>query len=375
MPVKPRVLITIDTWQVGGAGKVVLQFLANAQGACQPCVAGYCRGQGSASPFRAAVEALGVPFVAFEQRFAFDPSPIAAALELVRERGIELIESHGYKGHVVALALRRLTGLPWIAYVHGFTSENLKVDGYQLLEKGVVRFADRIVPVSRSLGGALGLGRRALARVEVIANAADPVDAAAGDGRDEPPLAAGEPLIGVVGRLSPEKGHRHFVEAFAALRRSQPRARAVFVGDGQERDKLARQIARHGLGDRITLAGFREDVATFYRACDVIALPSLREGMPNAALEAMAFGKPVVASRTGGIPEVVVDGVTGTLVEPANPARLAAALGDLLADRRKMAAFGARGRERVSAEFSPGGRAGRVIALYHRLLAGNEGKP
>jgi len=144
--------------------------------------------------------------------------------------------------------------------------------------------------------------------------------------------------------------------------------KAIFVGEGQERGALTKQIHQTGLDDKIILAGFQEDVNPFYHACDIVALPSLTEGMPNAALEAMMFAKPVVASNVGGIPEVVIDRETGYLVASQSPGALADALGDLIRNQQKRKDLGLAGKKKVETEFNPGTRVSKVFKMYQSLL-------
>jgi len=369
--VKPRVLITIDTYEVGGAGKVILQFLTHGgRESCEPVVAGFWRGPEAVWKFRDAVDAIGVPFKVLRQKSAYDPAVIPAALKIIRDNNITLLESHGYKAHLLCLALRQRTRLPWIAYVHGWTSENAKVELYNLVEKTVVRFADRIIPVSESLKSRLHLGRRATKKAVVITNAADFVDTGQSftNRRERFGVQENEILVGVIGRLSPEKGHRFFIEAMKTVAAKYGHVKAVFVGEGQQRAAVTEAISKSGLEGKVILAGFQQDVSSFYHACDIICLPSLSEGMPNVALEAMMFAKPVVAFSAGGIPEVVQDGETGILVEQQNPAALAAALIDMLGGRYNLQAMGTAGRKRVEADFSPRVRAGRVAGIHESLI-------
>lgn len=368
---KPKLLVMIDTYAIGGPGKLILQFLkGGGREICSPVVAGFWRGPQGKWQFREAVEALGSRFEVLPQSWAFDPSPLGRAWRLARGERVQILESHGYKAHLVCLALHETLRIPWVAYVHGWTDENLKVRLYNRLEKILVRFADRIVPVSRDLGAKLRLGKGAGAKLVHIPNAAEP--AGPGEGGDELRRRLGvgpeETLLAVVGRLSPEKGHLYFIEAFGALVAAGRRVRGVFVGEGQERGALEEALRVGGLERLVTLVGYREDVAPYYRACDLLVLPSLAEGMPLAALEAMLLAKPVLATGVGGIPEVVLDGVTGVLVAPRNAGELAAALGRMLDDREWTTRLGAAGKERVETEFSPSARAGRIAALYRDLL-------
>ncbi len=368
---KPNVLIMIDTYAIGGPGKLILQFLKNGgKELCSPIVAGFWRGSEKSWEFREAVESIKVRFETLHQRSGFDPSVIRDAYLLARKSDIQILESHGYKAHVVCLVLSRLLKIPWVAYVHGWTSENLKVGLYNRLEKWIIRYADRIVPVSKNLGTRLDLNERDREKLVTIPNAIDRADISPvfSDVRKQLGVQNGDRLIGVIGRLSPEKGHGLFIEAFREVLSVADNIRAVFVGDGQELNTLTALIQENALADRIFLAGYQKDVSGFYQACDIIVLPSLSEGMPMVALEAMSFAKPVIATRVGGIPEVVVDDVTGLLVDPLDHKALAKAIVKLLGDEKKMEEYGFAGRLRVDREFDPMVRAKKVMDMYESLL-------
>jgi len=144
----------------------------------------------------------------------------------------------------------------------------------------------------------------------------------------------------------------------------------VFAGDGPLRADLEACARRAGLGDRLRLLGFRSDLARIYAALDVVVLPSHSEGMPLAALEAMAAARPVVASQVGGLPEVVVDGETGLLFPPGNRRALVEALGALLADPGRRRRLGLSGRRRYEERFTLARMADAYAAIYRAALGG-----
>lgn len=143
----------------------------------------------------------------------------------------------------------------------------------------------------------------------------------------------GAPLLLSVGNLVPLKGHDLCIDALAELRASHPQARLLIVGKGPERERLQSQARAHGLADAVTFVGPvpNEELARWYSAADVLLLASSREGWPNVLLEAMACGTPVVATRVGGIPEVVAESCAGRLFDRREPSGIAAAVGELLA--------------------------------------------
>ncbi len=176
----------------------------------------------------------------------------------------------------------------------------------------------------------------------------------------------GAPVVLSVGNLQEHKGQRLVVEAFALLRQRQPGAQLLIVGDGPDRGHLERQIAAAGLSDAATLVGAvpNTELARWYSAADVLVLASSREGWPNVLLEAMACGTPVVASRVGGVPEIVQNATAGRVVAERTPEAFAAALQDLLAARNE------RSRVRQYAEgFSWDRTSQDQLSLFNALAA------
>jgi glycosyltransferase involved in cell wall biosynthesis len=176
--------------------------------------------------------------------------------------------------------------------------------------------------------------------------------------------ATSSPVALTVGRLVEGKGHRFLLQAAALI----PELRLVFVGEGPARSALEAQARALGIADRTQFAGWRDDVPTLLSACDVFVLPSLFEGHPLSALEAMAAGKPVVASDAGGTREAVSHGETGFLVPAADPVALADAITAVVRHRSLARRMGAAGRERVHQGFTAEMMARRVTGLYDELL-------
>ena len=172
------------------------------------------------------------------------------------------------------------------------------------------------------------------------------------------------------GRLTPRKGADHLLRAFAQVADTRPEALLLFLGDGPERADLESLAEALGLAEQVRFVGFHEDVRRWLAAADLFVLSSLIEGLPNALLEAMAVGLPVLATRIGGSLEAIEDGVSGVLVEPGRAEPLAAGLGPLLDDADRRAALGAAARARIEARFSLDAIAPRYVTLYERLVRG-----
>jgi glycosyltransferase involved in cell wall biosynthesis len=177
-------------------------------------------------------------------------------------------------------------------------------------------------------------------------------------------LPAG-PLALCLAQLAHEKAHSGLLEAWPRVRDAVPGAALGLVGDGPLRDSLERQAARLGIADSVLFLGFRHPATPFLVAADVVVLPSLTEGLPNALLEAMALARPCVATAVGGIPELIEHGSSGWLVKPGDPGSLAEGLTSLLRDPERARAFGDAARERVRERFS----IARMVEATERVYA------
>lgn len=173
-----------------------------------------------------------------------------------------------------------------------------------------------------------------------------------------------------VGRFVPEKGHATALEALALVLRDHPAVELAFVGEGKEEPRLRQLAAALGIGDSVLFMGARDDVPMQLSEADMFWMPSAWEGLPMACLEAMAAGLPVIASRVGGIPEIVEDGVSGYLVEPGSALQLANATNVLLQNARLAQQFGKDGRERVLNEFSITVTADNYAKAYSDFMSG-----
>jgi len=169
-----------------------------------------------------------------------------------------------------------------------------------------------------------------------------------------------------LGRLSPEKGQDVLLEAFSRLPADEHR-HLLLAGDGALRPVLERRAA--ALGERVRLLGWRDDPWALLGAADVFVLPSRREGLPIALLEALAVGLPVVATHVGAVGEVLAGGACGHLVEPDDAAALAAALAEVLGDGKVRARLGEAGRTRVDAAYDVAGQTRALEALYRAVAA------
>jgi glycosyltransferase involved in cell wall biosynthesis len=289
---------------------------------------------------------------------------------VIYRRRVDLIHVNSYvPGNYARLAAALMQVPIVIDHWHGFTRFNRK---RRLICRTLARFTDLSLAVSRGvkdyLVSEIGLDP---VKVRVVPNGVDvaSIDAArpGAEVRRELGLPAAAPVLGLVGRLDHwGKGHRELFTAMAQLRARYP-VQALIVGGGRRIDEVKALAASLGLAAAVHFLGPRRDVPDLLRVMDVFVLPSYSEGVSLALLEAMAAGRPVVATAVGGLPEVVTDGDTGLLIPPRDPNALARALERLLADPAWARQLGANARARVRAHYSLD-RLGREInAIYGEL--------
>jgi glycosyltransferase involved in cell wall biosynthesis len=308
--------------------------------------------------------AAGFAPTTFDLHRAIDFPAVRQLTSILRDFRADIVHSHEFTMAIYGAAAARRAGARHVITMHGGLYYSLKWRRRAAL-RWAVRRSDALVGVSAATAGALRhyLGD---ARVHVIPNGIPLRTGARDRVRRELAIAPGELLIVSVGNLYPVKGHAVLVDALATLR-ERSGWRLAIAGRGEEEPRLRAQAAAAGIGDRIHLLGFRDDIADVLAAGDLFAMPSLSEGLPLALVEAMSFGLPVVVSRVGGVPEVVTDGVEGLLVPPSDSAALAAAIRSLLDDTALRRRQGDAARTRALRDFA----IGTMVDRYERLYRGD----
>jgi len=298
-------------------------------------------------------------------RFGASPGRTAAAAlrlaALVRREHYHLVHAHGYSAAGAAALARRIAPRArLICTLHNFltSTSSQPITGWRgrWLLGLIARRADRIITVSDSLHAQFeGIGAAAQSKLFTISNGIDLCAFAQPDpawARRELGLPENAPVVGMVARLAPQKGPLEFVRAAALVGRRFPEVRFALIGDGPLQPQVETLARELGVANRLTLAGHRAEAPALTQAFDVAVVASLSEGSSLTAMEAMAWGKPVVATAVGGVREVVADGETGVLVPPGDAQALAEAVARLLADRQKAQILGEAGRRRVERDFS-----------------------
>ncbi len=321
--------------------------------------------------------------------------PGSAIAERFRGDGLD-VETVPMRGELDPLALWRLVRVlnrrcPDVVHMHTSHAHSLGVVASRLARVGrrVVSRRVDFVPTGLSAAVKYRVGvDRYLAitdavrdvligagvepdRISLAPSGIDPARVEGGDGaRARASWALGHdvPVVGTIAHFAWHKGLEYLVRAWPFVLADRPDARLVLVGRGEDEPKLRAEVERLGIGDRVAFAGFRDDVADVLAGFDVFALPSVMEGLGTSILDALAAHRPVVASRVGGIPEIIRDGETGLLVEPRDSDGLGRALGRLLSDPELRRSLARAGRQRVLERFTARAMVTATLAAYTDVL-------
>lgn len=330
----------------------------------------------------AAAAELGAKVFPITLRGELDPLRDAWAVfqlsRVLRRERVSILHAHSAKAGLVGRLAAVCARTPVVFFtVHNsiFYAEwpEYKKGFFALAEKVLARRTYRIITVSEALRQEL-IAREGLkpGQVVTVYNGINPEEFQVAESREalrrRLGLPAEAPLVGIVTRLAPQKGLRYLIEA-AALFPPEERLVFVVVGDGPLRAELQELAEKSGVGSHFVFTGVRRDVPLILGALDLLVLPSVTEGLGLILLEAMAASLPVVATAVGGVPEVVLDGETGVLVPPRDPAALAGAIAGLLRAPERARRLGAAGRERVARLFTVERMVGQISALYREALA------
>jgi glycosyltransferase involved in cell wall biosynthesis len=363
---RPRVLQLLATGGTGGAQESYTGLLLRLDRAAYE-VRALSLSSGSAVQ---RLRRLGLEVDVIDE--ADDEAAVRELTAYLVHNEIDLLHAHMYRAEVVGARAALAAGTAVVmATVH--SSRVRSAEDIATLA-ALTPVMDRLIVPSASIVAKVRAEGRGAASFSVIPNGVDlarfdlPVAACAL--RREFGIPREAPLLGVVARLEPEKGHRYLIEAMPAILRGAPETWLVIVGEGSLDGELRAQAAAlpRGARDRIVFTGRREDVAAITGDVDVAVLPSLREAQGISILEAMARRKPVVASAVGGIPEVLTNGLDGLLVPPADPAALADACIRLACSPELRARMGEAGRATVEARFSLDAMVRRIEEVYDEEL-------
>lgn len=322
------------------------------------------------SPAEEILDRAGVTHLNLGRRGKWEVHRFRALVALLRRERFDVVHSHMFGSNVWGTTLGRAFGVPVIvAHEHNWSYSGNPVR--VLIDRQLIsRLATKFVAVSRAnQERMMAVERIPAEKIVVLPTAYIPSAVSSGlDIRAELGLPPESLIVGTAAILRVEKALNVLIEAHARVLREFSDAHLVIAGEGDRQAELERQVAELGTGNRVHFLGNRPDVDSILSTIDVGALSSDWEGMPLFVFECMAAGTALVATAVGGVPEIVEHGRTGLLVQPRDPAALAAALAELLADPQRRAQLAEAASERIN-EFTIESVTGRFVKLYEELVA------
>jgi glycosyltransferase involved in cell wall biosynthesis len=371
---KKRLLHLLSGCTVGGCEQHVLSLLSRLdRDRYEPWLAYFEAAPDQAEPMAPAFRAVGVRTVDLGARRRTDPRALVRLGHLLRRVRFDLIHAHSWRTELGAVLWGRVfSRVPVVLRTVHNTDEFYVRPGYASLARASANRLDRIVVISDAVGRYL---REAGVPAEKLVRIYYGLDVRGWGSSTEnscSPSAIPHPQtsIAVVARLAPQKGHTILLDALPRVLASVPDVSVRIVGHEELSTvaELRAYAAARGVAEHVEFDGFRGDVPELLREIDLFVLPSLWEGFGLVLLEAMAAGRPIVASAVGPIPEVVLDGETGLLVPPGDPGALAEAIVRVLSDRALAERLGRAGRARVERAFGLDRMVEQTDALYRELL-------
>jgi glycosyltransferase involved in cell wall biosynthesis len=315
-------------------------------------------------PLAAVLTDEGIPFRIFSRNGRFDVGLIYRLAAQLRHDRIQVVHTHHLGQLMYAGIAGRLAGARIVHTEH----ETYTIDAprFRLLLRLLSNLTDVVTavsePVAMFLKKQVGISS---AKIQTIPNGVDisRYRSATALTRSSLGWKDEDVVIGCIARLEPEKGHAILLDAFQQVHARAPHARLLLIGEGSERDALTAKVGTLNLNGSVQFLGVRSDIPALLATSDVVTLASFREGLPMALLEAMAAGKPVVATRVGSIPDVIKDGRSGLLFPSGDTNELAQALHIMVGDAQKRREFGAEGFKSVQSGYS----FDRTLELYHQV--------
>jgi len=362
----PRVLQITNSLAIGGLERVVtdLTCLLHERGIESEVL---CLAEGG--PLEDELRVRGVPIRILHKRPGGRPGALAAVASCLLAGRFDVVHTHNTGPLLYGMPAAWLTGISMRVHTeHGRIPAEQRGRGLRRAECWALGRCSHVVAVSSPGVEALRRDTGFLGAIGIVHNGYAPAHLVnRTQARASLGIPDGVPVMAVVGRLAVEKGQDLALRALAALGTGEPNLVLVLVGDGPERNALEALAGQLGLSGRVLFTGARPDVRQLYQAFDLVLLPSRSESLPMVLLEAGTAGVPVLATRVGGMPEVVEDGETGLLVPPEDPAALAAAAKRILLRPEWGGRLAAGLRERVQRQFS----ATAMVAGYVKLYVGD----
>lgn len=294
----------------------------------------------------------------------------AHLVRLARRERIHILHCHDNRANFLGFLCAKWLALPLVTSIHGWNPVSRKVEWLILLDKAIVTRFDRIVAGSSSLGESLR--RRYGSKVVTVTYGIDVENVPRGEEalavRRKLNISADAIVVATILRLSPEKGHKYLLEALPGVVRDFPAVKVLIVGEGPSRRELEELSRALGVKEHVAFTGFYPDAGEIFSIADIVVQPSLRETLSIALLEALAHGKPVVATEVGGASLAVEQGISGLLVPPGQSGALAEALRQVVGDPVLRQRMREAAKRVASDRFGDLRMVTEMLTVYHDLI-------
>jgi glycosyltransferase involved in cell wall biosynthesis len=351
------ILQYITPSRMGGAEEYFLRLIKSLRAAGHRVIVVTKRD----TPLRHEIEKCDVELHAWHTHGKVDPVTLSRLCRLIRRKRVDVINTHLTTASLLGATAGRITGVPVVAHVHAADS------------KTFFQFADYLVAVAQGVAQHLLAQGVPAEKIHLLYYGIDleryahalPI----AEAKRRLGLSPETRTVGIVGSLIERKGHRFLLRALHQIDPQTGPIHAIFAGEGVLEENLRSMAASLGLSERVHFLGFRRDVMEIVSALDVFTLPSLKEGLSIAVMEAMALRRPVIATNIAGMPEVIHDGETGLLIPPGDVDALAQALLRLLSDPPFAERLAQNGRQLLEQHFDQRDCLAEVERFYHQVAA------
>ena len=375
-----KVVALVEGRVVTGPAKNILRFAADCRDRVDLTIVTFLRTSGknasevSKNQLVSAARSLNIPIEIVQETGPFDLTVLGALRRIFERHKANIVETHGTKSHFL-VSLLRGRDFSWIAFHHGYTMEDLKVRFYNQFDRWSLRFCDSVVTVCAEFATMLeGRGVRR-DRISVVHNSVKTdVDRSHANLSEETHrqwnVSHDERIVISVGRLSPEKGHSYLIDAVSTIVSTSPelKLKVLIAGGGPSEKKLKEQVSDKGLNQSVKLIGHCSDLDGLFSIADLFVLPSLSEGSPNVLLESMAARVPIVATKVGGVTELVKNGESAILVPPGDSESLKTAILELLMNRSRAIQLASVAFENARLLFNASRRDELLLSIYSRVM-------
>jgi len=353
-----RILHLIGSSFYGGPEKQILEHLTRLSKNYSGCVASFLEGNETNNEFLDKAAEMNIENFNIKTSGPFDITAFKELFTLIKNQKIDILCAHGYKSVVMGNLLAKICKIPVIAFSRGYTTENKKVAFYEWLEQKALQSVNGVVCVSHGQRKKLDKLKVKYKKCWTVHNSVS-IDETEFDYEknridvcNEFNIPKEKVILATAGRLSPEKGHKYLLDSINLLGNEADNCVFIICGEGMCMDQLKEQANTLNIMDKCIFAGFRRDIPRIFKAMDIMILPSLTEGLPNVILEAFAYGKPVISTNVGGVPEILEDGKSGYLTESESGNALADAIIKLINAPEKRVQMGKAGTQQVRSNFT-----------------------